>query len=94
MRVTVAEIVARLGGQCVGDPSLAIDRIAPLDSAGPSQISFLSHARYRAQLARTAGPEEQASFAELALTMHELLRRRSARAVRIAAESLAYPNAQ
>jgi len=54
MRVTVAEIVARLGGQCVGDPSLAIDRIAPLESAGPSQISFLSHARYRAQLARTA----------------------------------------
>ena len=54
MRVTVAEILARLGGQCVGDPSLAIDRIAPLDIAGPSQISFLSHARYRAQLARTA----------------------------------------
>lgn len=54
MRVTVAEIVARLGGQCVGDPSLAIDRIAPLEGAGPSQISFLSHARYRAQLARTA----------------------------------------
>ncbi len=54
MRVTVAEIVARLGGQCVGDPSQGIDRIAPLDSAGPSQISFLSHARYRAQLARTA----------------------------------------
>ncbi len=54
MRVTVAEIVARLGGQWVGDPSQAIDRIAPLDSAGPSHISFLSHARYRAQLARTA----------------------------------------
>jgi UDP-3-O-[3-hydroxymyristoyl] glucosamine N-acyltransferase len=54
MRVTVAEIVARLGGQCVGDPSQAIDRIAPLESAGPSQISFLSHARYRAQLASTA----------------------------------------
>jgi UDP-3-O-[3-hydroxymyristoyl] glucosamine N-acyltransferase len=54
MRVTVAEIVARLGGQCVGDPSLEIDRIAPLESAGPSQISFLAHARYRVQLTRTA----------------------------------------
>ena len=35
--------------------------------------------------------DEPASFAELALTMHELLRRRSARAVRLAAASLAYP---
>jgi UDP-3-O-[3-hydroxymyristoyl] glucosamine N-acyltransferase len=54
MRVTVAEIVARLGGQCVGDPALVVDRIAPLEHAGPSQIGFLSHPRYRAQLARTA----------------------------------------
>jgi UDP-3-O-[3-hydroxymyristoyl] glucosamine N-acyltransferase len=54
MRVTVAEIVARLGGQCVGDPALEVDRIAPLEHAGPSQIGFLSHPRYRAQLARTA----------------------------------------
>ena len=28
MRVTVAEIVQRLGGDCVGDAALAIDRIA------------------------------------------------------------------
>lgn len=54
MRVTVAEIVARLGGQWVGDPALVVDRIAPLEHAGPSQIGFLSHPRYRAQLARTA----------------------------------------
>jgi UDP-3-O-[3-hydroxymyristoyl] glucosamine N-acyltransferase len=54
MRVTVAEIVARLGGQCVGDPALVVDRIAPLEHAGPSQIGFLAHPRYRAQLARTA----------------------------------------
>ncbi|MFA6954284.1 MAG: two-component regulator propeller domain-containing protein [Thermoanaerobaculia bacterium] len=45
-----------------------------------------------AEMARASGSEEQASFAELALTMHELLRRRSARAVRIAAQSLSYPN--
>jgi UDP-3-O-[3-hydroxymyristoyl] glucosamine N-acyltransferase len=54
MRVTVAEIVAHLGGQCVGDPALVVDRIAPLEHAGPSQIGFLAHPRYRAQLARTA----------------------------------------
>lgn len=53
MRVTVAEIVARLGGHCVGDGSVAIDRIAPLEAATPSQVSFLAHTRYRAQLAST-----------------------------------------
>jgi CheY-like chemotaxis protein len=45
------------------------------------------------ELARGAGAEGEASFAELALTMHEMLRRRSARAVRLAARSLSYPNA-
>ncbi|HVK33908.1 MAG TPA: UDP-3-O-(3-hydroxymyristoyl)glucosamine N-acyltransferase [Burkholderiaceae bacterium] len=54
MRVTVADIVARLGGECVGDAALVVDRIAALDAAGPSQISFLSHPRYRTLLQRTA----------------------------------------
>jgi UDP-3-O-[3-hydroxymyristoyl] glucosamine N-acyltransferase len=52
--VTVAEIVDRLGGHCVGDAQLVIDRIAPLDRAGPSHITFLSHPRYRAQLEQSA----------------------------------------
>ncbi|MGK2855954.1 MAG: ATP-binding protein, partial [Thermoanaerobaculia bacterium] len=45
-----------------------------------------------AALLQGAHVDEPASFAELALTMHELLRRRSARAVRLAAASLAYPS--
>ncbi len=53
MRVTVAEIVQRLGGDCIGDASLVIDRIATLDAAAPSQIAFLANPRYRAQLAST-----------------------------------------
>jgi UDP-3-O-[3-hydroxymyristoyl] glucosamine N-acyltransferase len=53
MRVTVAEIVARLGGDVVGDAALAIDRIATLEAAGPSHIGFLANPRYRAQLATT-----------------------------------------
>jgi UDP-3-O-[3-hydroxymyristoyl] glucosamine N-acyltransferase len=53
MRVTVAEIVARLAGQCVGDATVVIDRIATLEAAGPSQIAFLANPRYRAQLAST-----------------------------------------
>jgi UDP-3-O-[3-hydroxymyristoyl] glucosamine N-acyltransferase len=53
MRLTVAEIVARLGGQAVGDAALTIDRIATLTAAEPSHISFLANPRYRAQLAST-----------------------------------------
>jgi UDP-3-O-[3-hydroxymyristoyl] glucosamine N-acyltransferase len=53
MRVTVAEIVQRLGGESVGDAAWLIDRIATLEGAGPSQIAFVANPRYRAQLAST-----------------------------------------
>jgi UDP-3-O-[3-hydroxymyristoyl] glucosamine N-acyltransferase len=53
MRVTVADIVARLGGECVGDATLMIERIATLDQAGAAQITFLANPKYRAQLATT-----------------------------------------
>ncbi len=53
MRVTIAAIVARLGGECVGDAALSIDRIASLEAATPSSIGFLANPRYRAQLATT-----------------------------------------
>jgi UDP-3-O-[3-hydroxymyristoyl] glucosamine N-acyltransferase len=53
MRTTVADIVAQLGGECIGDGALEVDGIAPLDRAAPNQISFLAHPRYRAQLAGT-----------------------------------------
>jgi UDP-3-O-[3-hydroxymyristoyl] glucosamine N-acyltransferase len=53
MRITVADIVARLGGECVGDPALLIDGIATLEAATPASIGFLANPRYRAQLATT-----------------------------------------
>ncbi len=53
MGVTVADIVARLGGECVGDAGLPIDRIATLEAATPSSIGFLANPRYRGQLAST-----------------------------------------
>jgi UDP-3-O-[3-hydroxymyristoyl] glucosamine N-acyltransferase len=49
-KTTLAEIVARLGGELNGDPSLAIGRIAPLEDAGADAIAFLANPRYRAQL--------------------------------------------
>jgi UDP-3-O-[3-hydroxymyristoyl] glucosamine N-acyltransferase len=44
-------LVAALGGELNGEPSLVIEGLAPLESAGPQQLSFLSNPRYRQQLA-------------------------------------------
>ena len=53
MRVTIADIVARFGGECVGDRSRAIERIASLEAATPADIAFVASPRYRGQLAAT-----------------------------------------
>ncbi|WP_238587647.1 UDP-3-O-(3-hydroxymyristoyl)glucosamine N-acyltransferase [Caenimonas sp. SL110] len=46
-------IVQALGGELVGDADLAIDGLSSLESASPSQLSFLSNPRYQPQLAAT-----------------------------------------
>lgn len=53
MAVRLDEIVARLGGQLVGDGGIRVTGLATLESAGPEQISFLSNPKYRSQLATT-----------------------------------------
>jgi UDP-3-O-[3-hydroxymyristoyl] glucosamine N-acyltransferase len=49
----LGEIVARLGGELIGDPGAEIRRMATLESAGPGDLSCLSHPRYRRQLRGT-----------------------------------------
>jgi len=49
----LGEIVARLGGELIGDPDAEILRIATLESAGPGDLCFFSHGRYRAHLRGT-----------------------------------------
>jgi len=53
MRARIGELAAVLGGELIGDATLEIDRIGPLESAGDSTIAFLAHPRYSAQLAAT-----------------------------------------
>jgi UDP-3-O-[3-hydroxymyristoyl] glucosamine N-acyltransferase len=48
--LTLGEIVAALAGELHGDPALAIEGLAPLESAGPGQLAFLSNPKYRPQL--------------------------------------------
>lgn len=49
----LGEIAAHLGGELIGDPSLRITRIGPLEGATPSTISFLSNPRYQSRLAQS-----------------------------------------
>jgi UDP-3-O-[3-hydroxymyristoyl] glucosamine N-acyltransferase len=45
-RMTAAEIAEATGGRVIGDASVVVTAIAPLDRAGPEDLSFLASARY------------------------------------------------
>lgn len=49
----LAEIASNLGGTVEGDAEIEVDRLEPLDQAGPRDLSFLSNPRYVAALPRT-----------------------------------------
>jgi UDP-3-O-[3-hydroxymyristoyl] glucosamine N-acyltransferase len=51
--LTLREIVARLGGEAVGEVQAPLSGVATLDSAGPGEIAFLANPRYRGRLAST-----------------------------------------
>ncbi len=46
LALTAAAIAVRVGGQVIGDGDAVVSAIAPLDRAGPTDLSFLAHARY------------------------------------------------
>lgn len=54
MPLSLRVIVDALGGRLLGNADLLIRSLAPLQTAAPDQISFLSHARYQSQLAQSA----------------------------------------
>ena len=49
----LSEIAAQLGGRVLGNAEVRISQIATLESALPSQISFLTNSKYKVQLAST-----------------------------------------
>ena len=56
MKTTVyrlEEIVARFGGNVLGDPSVLISQIATFEKAQSHQIAFLANSKYRPQLDKT-----------------------------------------
>lgn len=68
MGIMLGELVARLGGQLLGDPAIEITALAPLTDAGPSQITFLSNAKMRERAASC-----RASALILSAKDHELI---------------------
>lgn len=52
--VTLADVIAALGGVLHGEATSRIERIAPLESADAVSLSFLANPRYQTQLATTA----------------------------------------
>lgn len=44
--ITAADVAAQVGGRLVGDPTVLVRGVAPLDRAGPHDLSILSHRRY------------------------------------------------
>lgn len=53
MSTRLQELVERLGGQLIGDAQIEVSGIAPLDSASPTHITFLSNPKLRAQARST-----------------------------------------
>ena len=51
VQLRLGAIVEALGGELTGDASTLITALAPLESATPSELSFLSNPRYQQQLA-------------------------------------------
>ena len=52
-----AEAIARMvGGQVVGDGSVVLRAVAPLDRARADELTFLAHERYAPLLASTGAP--------------------------------------
>jgi len=51
VRLSLASIVAALGGELHGDAALEVSGLAPLETASAAHLSFLSHPKYQGQLA-------------------------------------------
>ncbi|MBT2321173.1 UDP-3-O-(3-hydroxymyristoyl)glucosamine N-acyltransferase [Variovorax paradoxus] len=73
MALRLGTIVEALGGELQGDPALSIQRLAPLATARSDALSFLSHPKYRKELAAS-----QAGCVIVSPAMRELAAQRGA----------------
>ena len=50
---SLAELAEHFGGTVVGDAATRIHQVAPLETAGPEELSFLANRKYQKLLAST-----------------------------------------
>jgi UDP-3-O-[3-hydroxymyristoyl] glucosamine N-acyltransferase len=50
---SLAELAGRFGGTVLGDAAVRIRQVAPLESAGPDELSFLTNRKYQRLLSTT-----------------------------------------
>ena len=48
---SLADLAELVGGRVIGDPDVTIERVASIEDAGPGDIAFVAHPRYRRFLA-------------------------------------------
>ncbi len=53
LRKTLQELAEYLGARVIGDESLVVDGLAPLEAAGPDKITFLANPKYASKVADT-----------------------------------------
>ncbi|HVP67373.1 MAG TPA: UDP-3-O-(3-hydroxymyristoyl)glucosamine N-acyltransferase [Anaeromyxobacteraceae bacterium] len=53
MTFTLAELAARVGGHVEGDGAVTVQRVMPLEAAGPGDITFFANRKYKAELEAT-----------------------------------------
>jgi UDP-3-O-[3-hydroxymyristoyl] glucosamine N-acyltransferase len=67
--LTLRQITERLGGEAVGEAGTPLSGVAPLEEAGPGQLTFLANPKFRSKLAGTragaviVGPKDRESTA-------------------------------
>ena len=58
MTLRLGDIVAALAGEfdarLVGNPDVLVERLAPIESAGAAELTFLSHLKYQAKLSQSS----------------------------------------
>lgn len=74
MHFTVAELAERVGGRVEGDGSIRIERVMPLDEAGPSDVSFFANRKYAADFAASRAGAVIVGESEAAAPGRTLLR--------------------
>ena len=52
IRKTLSDLASHVGGKVIGDGSVVIHKVSPIDRAGPGEISFLTNPRYQRFLPR------------------------------------------